>query len=360
MQGEMHVTHRTGQPGRPARSAMVVGIVIVACASRSGTAFAFVGDDPDPSVFNACYYSSATARLTPTGAIQYSVNGSCGNNLVSGQLAYDPNTKKFSERFFYQGTSEFRTTGTCAADPWATGAPCTDQLVNIRGDAIDQSFARDPSLAPVARHAASGATVLSKAAATATRPNPPAPPASVQARATYPMSHVQLRWLAPDESNNRPFVSFIVETRPAQANGAAWRPLGTVPRNGSGNYQAAFTLPPPVPGYQGWVVRACSTTVFAATCSPEIVPATLIQAKQLDHIQDMVKPAVTGVTAKKPTDAMVSSERPAAVPQPKMTLPPPKVTAPPPPGPTPAPAGRLITTPAPSVSGRSVTAPPKQ
>lgn len=234
--------------------------------------------------------------------------------------------------------------------------------MSIRGQDIDQPFARDPTLAPVARHAALGQQVLSKAAATAARPNPPAAPAGVQARALYPMTHVQLRWLAPDETDNRPFVNFIVEARAAQAPGGAWRALGTVPRNGSGSYQAAFTLPPPVPGYPGWVVRACSATVLASTCSPEITPTTLIQAKQLDHAREMMKPAVTGVTAKKPTDAMVSSNQPVAVPPPKMTVPPPKVTAPPPPGPTPAtsPGGRLITQPAPSVSQRAVVAPPKQ
>lgn len=219
----------------------------------------FTSSDPAAD----CRYSSVTAQISATGAITYDVYGDCGGSAIGGKLSYDPGTQRFSEHFF--NSVEFEDMGTCPADPWSRGAYCTGQKISAQGNNVAQ-VQLNPALAPFSLQVASSAQLFQRAYASAARPNPPGAPVNGRVHTTVLWQSIRVRWLAPDESGNRPFVDFNVQARPQGAEGAAWSTVGTVPRGGT-NYDVTLRMPALVAGYKGWDVRACSVTALAQTCT---------------------------------------------------------------------------------------------
>lgn len=259
-------------------------------------ASASFGGPGDPIA--SCQYTSVTAQISATGVFTYNVLGNCDGMPIGGKLAYDPRAKSFQEVFF--NSVEFQTMGNCPGDPWTTGAPCNSQKMNARGnDQAKLQAALDITQAPFSARVQAAAQLFQSAAARATRPNPPAPPVNTTAHSTVLWRDVQVQWLAPDESGNRPFVQFAVEARPQGAAGAAWTKLGDVPRQGA-NYDVTLRLPPRVAGYNGWDIRTCSVTVLAQSCAAVVTPDVTSNALSRKSTQSYgaaqagVVPVVTG------------------------------------------------------------------
>jgi hypothetical protein len=266
---------RSSVPGhlsRKALSATAAAVCVSVGLSTTRSAIAYIGTDaPLPPT---CQYTSVTANLNASAMVAYKAYGNCGGSAMSAILTYDPVTQQYGERLFSADSSSnnamILSTGYCAADPWVTGAPCSDQTVAVQGS----TFVYDPKGAPESRGVPGGALIFQTALSNAARPNPPNPPVNFQARAVAPQRPtIQLSWFGPDESGNRPVTSFIIEARPAAAAGAAWTRLGGATRNGSGHYLLTIDLPPALPSSGGWVVHACAVTVFAATCSAPLIPS---------------------------------------------------------------------------------------
>jgi hypothetical protein len=196
------------------------------------------------------------------------------------------------EQFIYGG-SEIRSIAICPADPWTTGVACHDQQVSAKnadpGQLINQPV-------PLSRSVANAAQVFQTARANAAKPNPPGPPVNLQAVTRGLGTNVTavVSWLKPDEqAPNGPFVDFIVEARPINAQGAAWTRLGGLAKHPALNYSLAIKLPPPVPGTAGWELRACSTTMFARTCTNPLIPEfdkRLIEKLGNAAMKEMVRP----------------------------------------------------------------------
>jgi hypothetical protein len=270
-----------GMTMRGPRAVAVVGITLLGTvASTIGSslhravALASFGVAP-PS----CQYTNVTARLAPTGSVIYTASGTCtsgpnsGAWAINGTVSYDPGTQSFAERFSYNGV-EVRTAGLCPTNPWERATSCTGQKVVVSDASALAVLQNHVSEAPFSLRVASAQPSFLLALASASRPNPPAVPVNVQAQAKWLQPIVYVRWLAPDESGDRPYTHFIVEARPAGAEGTPWTTLGGVARNGSGVYATGWRLPPPVPGYASWVVHACAATALASTCSAPQVPAS--------------------------------------------------------------------------------------
>lgn len=239
-------------------------------AALSNPAYAYVGQDPVFTQPTQCHFVQATATLGLDGSVKYNVMGTCGGHAITGQMAYATN-HQMSEKFIYRG-AEIRSTAICQADPWVTGAVCEDQKVATKGANPGElvNYRVPLSLAGVGAREA-----FQNARANAAKPNPPGPPVNPKAitRGIDPQTTAIVTWLGPDE--RAPFgqySNFIVEARPQNAQGAAWTKLGGTARHPAPNYQVAVKLPPTIRGTQGWELRACSTTVFASTCTAPFVP----------------------------------------------------------------------------------------
>ena len=239
-------------------------ILTIAAANVSS---AFTGDDPAYSPDYSCRIGQVTAQLGPDGGIQYKLTGNCGNNPITGQMAYA--NQQMSERFYYGG-ADIMATATCPADPWTSGAQCQNQKIAAKG--------ADPGpllnfRVPLSLVVAGSGSFFQNARANASKPNPPGPPVNLKAITNSQSNSTIVTWLGPDEhAPYGPYLNFVVEARPQNAQGAAWTKLGGIPRQPAASYQLAVKLPPPVPGTTGWELRACSTTTLASTCSGPFVP----------------------------------------------------------------------------------------
>lgn len=230
-----------------------------------GTAFGLVGRAP--VIPESCTLSQAAAELGPDGTVRYNVTGTCAGTPITGQMAYAPN-QQMSERFFFRG-AEFRTTALCPADPWVTGVQCEDQKVAAKG-ADPGPLIHAP--VPLSRVAIGAAQVFQNARTNASHPKPPGPPVNAKATMRFG-TKATVSWLGPDQRGNfGPYLNFIVEARPKQAEGAAWVKLGGIPRHSAPDYRLTVQLPPTVAGTTGWELRACAATVLASTCTGPIAP----------------------------------------------------------------------------------------
>jgi hypothetical protein len=279
---------------------------------------------------------------------------------MSGTLSYDPHSRVFHEKFFQ--SANFESMGDCPADPWTTGAVCTNQKVRVVAGASNDKA--DPNQfdlrnAPFSISLADSVALFQPALANASRPGPPGPPVNVAAQATVLWRDIHVRWLAPDESGNRPYLQFRVQVRPQGATGAAWDTLADVPRASGTSYDLGFKLPAMPAGYTGWTVRACSLTALAETCSAEIAPEVTSNAlaRQDGQLYHAVQPAPVpgpGVRATVSPPMPNAAYRPAPVQaSPTQTVAPvpapnPGVKTAPavPPGPTTAPPNPVLTRPA--------------
>jgi hypothetical protein len=296
--------------------------LLVSRPASAVTTFA-TGSDSDPAA--DCHYSSVTAQLSATGALSYTVYGDCGGAPIGGHLSYDPRAQAFSEKFF--NSVNFEDSGSCPADPWTTGAVCSGQKVAARSADPKLNEILRPEFAPYSRGVPASASLFQNAFAHATRPNPPGAPVNAAAKTTVLWTSVQVRWLAPDESGNRPFVQFMVQARPQGAAGAAWSTLGDVPRQGT--YDVTFRLPPRVAGYSAWEIRTCSVTALTQSCTGALTPEVTSNALTRPSTQSFgatQHPTVTGVTAHTGATAGVSSQGtvsppPVASPNPILTRP---------------------------------------
>ncbi len=215
-----------------------------------------------------CSFTHVTAELGPDGSIRYNITGTCNGAPITGQLAYATN-QQMSERFFYSG-AELRTTAMCPADPWVTGAPCQNPLVSAKG-ADPGALIHAP--VPLSRSVVNAGQAFQTARANAALPKPPGPPVNMKATRRS-QNTATLSWLGPDQQDNfGPYLNFIVEARPQNAEGAAWTRLGGLPRHAALDYQLTVKLPPPVPGTEGWELRTCSTTALTSTCTSPVIPA---------------------------------------------------------------------------------------
>lgn len=231
-----------------------------------GEGYAMVGSAP--VMPRNCGFTQITAQLGPDGSVRYNVVGTCNGYPISGQLAYAIN-QQMSERFFYSG-AELRTTASCPADPWVTGARCQNPLVSAQGadpgDLIDAPV-------PLSRYVANAAQAFQIARANAALPKPPGPPVNAKATTRFGGGKTIVTWLGPDQQGAfGPYLNFNVEARPQRAEGAAWIKLGSLSRHAAPDYRLTVRLPPPVAGTGGWELRACSTTVLTSTCTHPIVP----------------------------------------------------------------------------------------
>jgi len=241
----------------------------ILCLLLADTASAYTGQDP-VITYRSCSFAQVTAQLGPDGSIRYSIMGTCGGAPITGQLAYGIN-QQMSERFTY-GPSDIRSIAICPADPWTTGVACHDQKVMAKnadpGQLINQPV-------PLSRFVSNAAQVFQNARANAAKPNPPGAPVNPKAvtRGLGNSPPAVISWLGPDEqAPNGPFLDFIVDARPLNAQGAAWTRLGGMPKHPAPNYSLAVKLPPPVPGTAGWELRVCSITLFASTCTAPLIP----------------------------------------------------------------------------------------
>ncbi len=284
------------------------------CLLLSGIASAYTGQDP-VITYRSCSFAQVTATLGPDGSIKYNVMGTCGGAPITGQLAYGVN-QQMSERFIYGG-SDIRSIAICPADPWTTGVACHDQKVSAKnadpGQLINQPV-------PLSRFVTNAAQVFQTARATAAKPNPPGPPVNPQAVTRGLGTNVTavVSWLKPDEqAPNGPFLGFIVEARPVNAQGAAWTRLREIPKQPALNYSLAIKLPPPVPGTAGWELRACSTTMFASTCTNPLIPEfdkRLIEKLGTPAMKEMVRPGAPNMRIDAETKSSVAPLLNQAVP----------------------------------------------
>ena len=109
---------------------------------------------------------------------------------------------------------------------------------------------------------------------------PPGIPVNLSS--TYALGRVSAKWLAPDASGDRPFLGFLVQVRPQNAEGAAWTDIGTVPWHAALDYRLTAKVPAN-PAIPAWDVRVCSTTTLTASCSPAQTPtgAELVTTEML-------------------------------------------------------------------------------
>jgi hypothetical protein len=331
-----------------AATKVAIGAIALAGSTWSH-ALAYTGQDPIIT-YRSCSFAQVTAQLRLDGGITYNVMGTCGGAPITGQLAYGGN-QQMKEQFIYGG-SEIRSTAICPADPWTTGVACHDQQVSAKradpGQLINQPV-------PLSRFVANAAQVFQTARANAAKPNPPGPPVNLQAVTRGLGNNVTavITWLRPDEQPpNGPFLDFVVEARPVNAQGAAWTRLGGMPKHPALNYSLAIKLPPPVPGTAGWELRACSTTMFANTCTAPLIPEfdkRIIQQFENSAMKEMVKPGAPnmriGAETKSSVAPLANQPVPPALTQPiapsqagslnQQPLPPkslPRLTQPPTPG----------------------------
>lgn len=284
---------------------VAVGAIVFVVSTWSH-AVAYTGQDPIIT-YRSCSFTQVTAQLRLDGGITYSVMGTCGGAPITGQLAYGGN-QQMNEKFIYGG-SEIRSTAICPADPWTTGVACHDQQVSAKradpGQLINQPV-------PLSRFVANAAQVFQTARANAAKPNPPGPPVNLQAvtRGLGNTVTVVISWLRPDEQPpNGPFLDFTVEARPVNAQGAAWTRLGGMPKHPALNYSLAIKLPPPVPGTAGWELRACSTTMFASTCTAPLIPEfdkDLIERLGNPAMKEMVQPGAPNIRIDAETKSSVA------------------------------------------------------
>ncbi len=277
--------------------------VLAAAIALAGTAFsppsrAYTGDDPVLATgIASCYYKDIQAHIGPSGAITYKVYGSCSGADVSGQVAYS--NGKFQESFIISNHGKISTLGYCDTDPWATAANCHDQLVQSTG-AYDPALSSSAPLTLIG-----GGEGFHQAFLHATRPNPPGIP--VNLASTYAPGRVTATWLAPDASGDRPFLGFLMQVRPQNAEGAAWTDIGTIPWHAALDYRLAGKVPPN-PAVPAWEVRVCSTTALAASCAPPQTPAGAELATKVDSSSSATaaifagRPAPTVAFARVKTD----------------------------------------------------------
>ncbi|MCB1053617.1 MAG: hypothetical protein KIT39_14735 [Nitrospirales bacterium] len=252
-------------------------------------ALAYTGDDPVIR-WESCKLTELTARLGPDGSIRYSIMGTCYNNPITGELAYATN-RQMAEQFIYRG-AKFRTTAVCPDDPWISGATCEDQLVSAQG--------ADPGhliyqKVPLSRYVISEPQVFQHAKANATRPNPPGPPVNARAEIRGG-GNATVYWLGPDQQGNfGPYLNFVVEARPKGAEGATWTKLGGINRHSAPDYRVGVKIPEPIPGFSGWELRTCATTVLARTCTGPFSPTLAFNKERLAPLigRDKTGPPLT-------------------------------------------------------------------
>lgn len=262
--------------------AMGLGSTVLLVMFWSG-AFAYVGDDP-VIIARSCSFTTATAEFGPDGSIRYKVMGTCNGGPLTGQMAYGTN-QQMQERFFYGG-AQISTSAICPADPWVSGVKCQDPKVAAKG-ADPGSLLYSP--VPLSREVVGSAQVFQNAHANAAHPKPPGPPVNAKAIMRLTLSNkierATVSWLGPDQQGNfGPYLNFIIEARPQQAEGAAWTKIGGVNRHAAPNYQLVVQFPPTPQGTAGWEVRTCSTTVFTRTCTGPIIPTMAPFTERLDRL----------------------------------------------------------------------------
>ncbi len=306
------------------RIAFVLGAAIL--LATPGPAFAFTGRDPvfSRSFFDRCSVQSVRARLGPDGAsVKYWVEGTCPSGNVSGQVAF--RNGAFNEVYDLGGTGILRSRGDCSDNPWVKAARCENVAVQGEGPGVSALLAEQPYSpggeigAPFSLNVPGASAAFRKAHDTAERPNPPIAPVGVRATQSIGSKSVQLSWLAPDESGDRPYLHFLVQARPRSMEGAAWTDLGRIDRGSKTAYATSVRLPPPVPGVEGWDLRLCSATALAVTCgapqAPTSVAGNAISTAPVINSATPANPSVRGaarVTPTPPANTSSICERAAA------------------------------------------------
>ncbi len=263
----------------------VVAMLVV--AGFSSPTPAYTGDDP---VFAtgvaACAFSDVQAHIGPSGAVTYKIYGSCAGSTVSGQVGYS--NGKFQESFVVSNYGKINTVGYCDTDPWATAANCHDQQVQSSAIPFDPGLLNS---APLSLYSGGG-YIFHQAFLNASRPNPPGIP--VNLASTYALGRVTATWLAPDASGDRPFLGFLMQVRPQNAEGAAWTDIGTIAWHATLDYRLSGKTPvyAVVPA---WDVRVCSTTALTMTCSPAQAPNGAEQVTEINTDHSAAEAAILSV-----------------------------------------------------------------
>lgn len=106
----------------------------------------------------------------------------------------------------------------------------------------------------------------------ATGPNPPGAPVSVSSQYGAGNRAVSVGWIPPDESGDRPYLTFHVDIRPHGAEGGTWTKVATYTRQAVPSYRVQLNLPAYPADAGGWDLRVCAATALAMTCSPPQAP----------------------------------------------------------------------------------------
>ncbi|MCA9422991.1 MAG: hypothetical protein KC592_18370, partial [Nitrospira sp.] len=145
------------------------------------------------------------------------------------------------------------------------------------------------------RYVISEPQVFQHAKANATRPNPPGPPVNARAEIRGG-GNATVYWLGPDQQGNfGPYLNFVVEARPKGAEGATWTKLGGINRHSAPDYRVGVKIPEPIPGFSGWELRTCATTVLARTCTGPFSPTLAFNKERLAPLigRDKTGPPLT-------------------------------------------------------------------
>lgn len=248
-----------------------------------------IGDDPNFGP-QGCTFAQLTGELGPDGSITYKVMGDCSYGTITGQMTYSTN-QQMAEKFRY-GQAVITSSATCPSDPWIANVTCQDPSILVRDAQANDKFLDYP--VPLSAWVPNARLAFQRARANATRPKPPGAPVNAKAEMRPYVGNgarATVSWLAPDQQGQfGPFLNFVVEARPAKAEGAAWVRLGSVAHHTTQDYRLTVQLPPPVRGTTGWELRACSTTVFASTCTMPLVPtiSPIIQRQYHKSFKDMI------------------------------------------------------------------------
>lgn len=246
----------------------------VALVTVPGDSSAAVGIDPEYFASCAMGVQSVTAKYLPDGGISYSLEGVCGLSPFSGRAVFKPGGS-FQERFYVAALSlNVSTTGTCPDDPLATGATCRDTSISLSNESAARWLQpyKPPLIAAAIVSNTGNVGLFQNARRNATRPNPPAAPVSVSSLYKPGNRTASVGWVPPDESGDRPYLTFHVDIRPRGAEGGAWTKVSTYARQSVANYSVLVSLPAYPMKAGGWDLRVCSATALATTCSDSQVP----------------------------------------------------------------------------------------
>ena len=264
---------------------------------------AYTGDDPvivaGPAGIAACQFDEIRARIGPDNTVTYKIYGNCQGSAISGELTFQAG--EFYESFTVSNREKIDTHGYCETDPWATAINCHDQTISAVGMNVEPNL---EGRAPLSLIGDSSPKLFHDAFNNATRPNPPGMP--VNFSATEGIGQMTARWIAPDDSGDRPFLGFLVQVQPHGATGGKWTDFGRIGRHTRPEYLLPGKLPPSSSTVRDWDARVCAVTQLAQTCTPALFPGSIVrevaETKSDHNAAALFQPAPTVAFARVKTD----------------------------------------------------------